>query len=270
MADDFEDGTWYVTDADTSGGKNNADNDGWGGTIFASTPANAVANQGFPNNTGYTATSGFRSGANWEGWHWFSPAEAQYNEIYHRFYTKFVDPYTFGHEKLVFYQTDETTVGQVCVLMTPFGSNDLDFTLIVPDIRAGQNQGNNIGLIVGHWYYIEVRVKLDTPKGNSTGIIQMWADDCGLDGLTDPGAGTLRTSHTGLNIRPSDAISLGVIWQENWSNASDMTAVGEVYNDQVIVSKSRIGPMGFDAGGGGALSDKPPSARRMIGLVPLR
>lgn len=252
MCDDFEDGNWYVTNADTSGGKSNLANAGWAGNIFAPTDAQGYGRCGSIGavGTNCSATSGNRSGSKAEAWHWFAPSAGDVNELYHRFYTQFRPGYNFGHEKLVFYQHDETTNGQVGILMTPFGSGTFDFQTQVPDdSRYGQNQGNNLTFIPGRWYYVEVRVKLDTPQGSGNGVIQVWADDCGTNGLGCTGSGTLRLSHSGRNIRPSSSLGLGVIWQENWSNSTTMTASGEVYNDQVVVSKSRIGPMRATAGG---------------------
>lgn len=247
MCDDFEDGSWYVTNADTSGGKTNLANDGWAGNVFAPTDSQGYGRCGSIGavGTNCTATSGNRSGSKAEGWHWFAPSADDVDELYHRFYTQFRPGYTFGHEKLAFYQYNETTTGQVGILMTPFGSGTFDFQTQLPDdSRYPQNQGNNLTFIPGRWYYVEVRVKLDAPKGSGNGVIQVWADDCGTNGLGCTGPGTLRLSYTGRNIRPSSSLGLGVIWQENWSNSSTMTASGEVYNDQVVVSKARIGPMG--------------------------
>lgn len=243
MCDDFEDGNWYVTNADTSGGKTNPVNDGWGGHIFAPDDAQGYGRCGSlgAGGTNCTATSGNRSGSLAEGFHWFAPSETIYDEIYHRWYIKFSPGYTFGHEKLVFYQDSDSSPTQVAVIMTPFGSQTFDYTVMLPDIRAGQNQGNNLNFTPGHWYYIEVHIRLDNPMGAGNGLIETWADDCGTNGQGCTGPGTKRQVYTG-NIRPSANKGIGVIWQENWSNSSTFTSVGEVYNDQVVVSKARIGP----------------------------
>jgi len=254
LCDDFEDGTWYVTDANTSGGRTNPINDGWAGHIYADDDnGNGHARCGSlgAGGTNCTATSGQRTGARYEAVHWFATAENQYNEIYHRFYTKFLPGYKFGHEKLVFYQADETTTGQVGILMTPFGSSTFDVQTQLPDdSRYRQNQGNDLSFTPGRWYYVEVRIKLDTPKGSGTGVIQVWADDCGTNGVGCTGPGTLRLSVTGRNIRPSNSNGLGTIWQENWgaNTGGNAVSAGEVYNDQVIVRTTRIGPMSVSGG----------------------
>jgi hypothetical protein len=248
MCDDFEaDGKWYV--AKGAGSRNVAGNDGWEGEFFAPLDPQGYGRCGSLGAVGTTctATTGQRTGARAEGMHWFGPAENRYDEIYHRFYTKFLPGYVFGHEKLVFYQHDESTNGQVGLLQTPFAQNTFDFATQPPDSkRYPQNQGNDLRFTPGKWYYIEVHIKLDAPKGSGTGIIQVWADDCGTSGLGCTGPGTLRLSYSGLNIRPSASLGLGVIWQENWGANANGTwvSVGEVYNDQVIVRKQRIGPMG--------------------------
>jgi hypothetical protein len=245
MCDDFEDGTWYVNNSG-QGGRKDPLNDGWDGEFFAPLDPQGYGRCGSLGavGTNCTSTSGFRSGARAEGIHFFAPNETRYNEIYHRFYTKFLPGYKFGMEKLVFYQHDENTDGQVGLLQTPFGNNYFSFFSMVANVYYDQNQGNLLRFTPGNWYYIEARVKLDTPKGSGTGVVQVWADDCGTSGLGCTGPGTLRLSYSGLNIRPSDSQGLGVIWQENWSPSSGMTASGEVYNDQVIVRTQRIGPMG--------------------------
>lgn len=257
MCDDFEDQSWYVTnELNGGGGKSNPINDGWLGHTFSPLDSNGYARCGSRGaaGTSCTATSGYRSGALGEGFHWFAPNETIYNEIYHRWYIKFSSGYQFGHEKLVFYQHNDSTPGQIATIMTPFGNNTFDYTVMRPDIRAGQNRGNNLTFTPGRWYYIEVHIRLDNPMGAGNGLIETWADDCGTDGRGCSGPGTLRQVYTG-NIRASSSLGLGVIWQENWSNSSSMTAVGEVHNDQVVVSRTRIGPM--QVGGGGDLTPPP-------------
>ena len=189
MCDDFERANWYTTDAD-HGGPGDPDNCGWSGDVFQTTPAVNVS--GGCCGTATTATSGDRSGAKWQGLHEFGPSANQYAEIYHRFYTHFSVGYTFGHEKLVFYQKwNADSTNQVCCFMTPFGSSQFDIQTQVPDDnRYAQNQGVNLSFTPGHWYYVEVHIKLDTPMGNSTGMLEVWADDVGTNGLGDPGAGT--------------------------------------------------------------------------------
>ena len=95
----------------------------------------------------------------------------------------------------------------------------------------------------GHWNYMEVHLKFN-PVGSPTGLVEIWADDCGVDGLGCTGPGTLRLTATGLNLRKSD-LKCCDIHQENWCPVSgNKPCSGEVYNDQVVVATRRIGPMG--------------------------
>lgn len=250
MCDDFEDGDWYQTnELNGGGGRFNPVNDGWLGHTFS--PLD-VTGQGYARcgslgvvGSHCTATHPTEGGSP-QGIHFFAPSENVYDEIYHRWYMKFSVGYQFSHEKLVFYQHSDSggPTEQVTVIMTPFGSNTFDVGVMVPDERASQNQGNDLSFTPGHWYYMEVHIRLDNPMGSGNGLIETWADDCGTDGKGCTGPGTLRLVYGG-NIRPSANKGLGVIWQENWSNPP---AIGEVYNDQVVVSRTRIGTMPVPGG----------------------
>jgi hypothetical protein len=247
LCDDFEDGKWYVTNADTSGGKNNPENDGWAGNIFASTPANAVCGSAGAAGTNCTATTGVRfNDAKYQAWHWFGPNENQYEEIYHRFYVKFSLGYDFGHEKLVAYHRDASINTQIGFLHSPWGHNKLSIFVNVSSLWLDQNQGNDLSWTPGHWYYVEVHWRLDTTQGAANGLVEVWADDCGANGLGCTGPGTLRLRHTGQNIRVANGLGFGTINQENWLPTSppSFTGGGEVHNDQVVVRTRRIGPMG--------------------------
>ena len=115
------------------------------------------------------------------------------------------------------YHHDTNIDGQVGFFHNPWGGNKFSFAWM--EGATGwfdQNQGNDLSWTIGNWHYIEVRIKLDTPKGNGTGIVQVWADNCGANGLGCTGPGTLRLSHTGVNIRRSNSLHLGVIHHEFW------------------------------------------------------
>jgi len=246
LCDDFEDGTWYATDAGTSSGKNNPVNDGWAGNIYASTPANAVCGSAGAVGTACTATTGFRlNNGKYQAWHWFGPNEDQYEEIYHRFYVKFLPGYDFGHEKMVAYHRDGNIGNQIGFIHSPWGDNKLS-VFVNEESWADQNQGNDLSWTIGNWYYVEIHWLLDTTKGANNGMVEVWADDVGPAGLGNPGAGTLRLRHTGLSIRRTNGVGIGIIHQENWlpSSPPSYTGGGEVYNDQVVVRTTRIGPMG--------------------------
>jgi hypothetical protein len=253
MCDDFEDGVWIQT----AEAPNNTANDGWWGNPGS---GNALSVSGGVAGTSLTATTGFHSGTQGakSGWHFFGPGTGdpfdgtKYDEIYHRFYLKFLGGYDFGHEKLMAYHHDTNIAGQVAFFHSPDGGQEFIMVGMERenngvDGRFPQNQGNTLSWVRDHWYYIEVRIKLDTPKGANNGVLQVWADDCGTSGLQCTGPGTLRLSYTGRNdLRRSNSMSLGTIHHEFWLPTSppEFVGSGTVHLDQVVVRTQRIGPMG--------------------------
>lgn len=254
LADDFDRTHWFDGAAED---EDDPDNFGW---INDAEHPTSVANvSGGFGGTLRTSTSGDRTNSSLNtAWHFFGnatwSAHGTYEEIFHRWYLKFLSGYDFGHEKLVAYHHDLDIDGQIGFSHSPYGETKFQFYCAEMDAWLDQNQGNNILWQTNHWYYVEVRIKLDTSVGASNGIVQAWINDCGTDGLTDPGAGTLRLSHTGLDLRRSNILKLGAIHQENWLPTSppEYTGGGEIYNDQMIVRTQRIGPMGAIEDGGGA------------------
>lgn len=251
MCDDYEDGDWWVTNADTGGGRDNVANDGWAGTIFATDPLGqngARCGNAGAVGTNCTATSGQRdssTGSNGlRGHHTLGPTTTTYyDEIYHREYFKVSAAYDFGHEKWTFYERSNSSI-QHGLTQTPFGNNYFDFAIQsgsdgtsgCVSKRCAQNQGVNITITPEHWYYMETHIKL------STGLVEFWQDDCGTSGLECTGSGTLRLRHTGIVF--SQAASLCCDFhQENWCPTSGSTCAGEVYRDQTVVATRRIGPM---------------------------
>jgi hypothetical protein len=240
MCDDFEDGNWFQTNENP----NDPANDGWW-SLPNTAPANAVS--GGAVGTSWTASTGHHGpGSNKAAWHLLGPANNSYNEIYHRFYVKFLSGYDFGHLKIMAYHHDTDIDGQVGFFHNPFGGNKFSMIMMEPDRWFDQNQGNDLSWTIGSWHYIEVRIRLDTPKGSGTGIVQVWADNCGANGLGCTGSGTLRLSYTGLNIRRSGSLHLGAIHHEFWlpDSPPEFTGGGTAHFDQVIVRTARIGPMG--------------------------
>src|SRR5438132_12922502 len=69
----------------------------------------------------------------------------------------------------------------------------------------------------GHWYYIELHVKLNTP-GVYDGVYDLWLDDCGTNGLGCTGSGTLRAHYTNVFYRADSSLTLGGFWFENFAN----------------------------------------------------
>ncbi len=263
MCDDYEDGSWFVTNAD-SGGRNDPQNDGWAGTIyfvdplglnFARCGAKGAAGTNCTSTTGYRNTKpALGSG---QGHHMLGPTTPTYpNEIYHREYIKFSPGYVFGHEKVTFYERSNSSV-QHGLTQTPFGSSEIDFATQsgsgCPGGRCKQNQGVNISFIPGNWYYMETHLVL----GNgSNGRVEIWIDDCGTNGLGCTGPGTLRLSHSNLSFTKWSQGCCDV-HQENWcpSDATPPNAgscAGEVHRDQTVFATRRIGPIAAGAPAGPA------------------
>ena len=253
MCDDFENGDWYTKDCDqargSAGGLGQTGVDGWCGNIYANpiTPAGAAICGGIGVvGTNCVATSGILPGPSIggrnEALHGFIN-DTSYDELYVRWYMKPSSNFAPGHEKMMFFQQNIDGGFQCCVLMFPFGSLEPDFqTQNATTARLGQNLGNALSVIPGHWYYFEVHIKLNT-AGGSDGVFDFWMNDCGTNGLGCTGAGTQRARWTNRNdLRDTNPASrIGAIWLENWSNPG---STGEEYYDQMVVSTTRIGPMG--------------------------
>jgi hypothetical protein len=164
------------------------------------------------------------------------------NEAYWRLYFQPQANYNGGHEKMFdFLGQGSGPILEVCY--NYFGSETIK---CIPFIHQPGWLGSNIStaptLVPGHWYFIEMHVKLNTP-GVSDGVFEMWMDDCGTNGLGCKGTPTLRMRYNNVLYRNNTTeanIQISGIWIENWANAP---TVGEMYYDQLIVSKT--GPIGF-------------------------
>ena len=249
FCDDFEDGTWYEKDCDQanfSGGL--LQTDGWCGSIYANpiTPAGAAVCGGLGVvGTNCSATSGYKNGsigARNAALHGFNN-DLNYDEVYLRWYQKPLAGFVPGHEKIMTFQQNIYGGFQCCMFMFPFGNLEPDLqTQNAATARLYQNLGNALSVIPGHWYYFEVHLKLNT-AGGSDGIFDFWMDDCGTNGLGCTGSGTQRARWTNRNdLRDTNPASrIGAIWLGNWANPG---STGEEYYDQMVVSTTRIGPMG--------------------------
>ena len=276
LADDFSnDGVWYATDSDHVGcpasggnvgsGELHGPNDGWKGTIFGfGCPANCIANafQGnkYAYSTGERDTVGSSVQQGYAAWHYFGPtfppsARTTYEEIYHRFYIKFLTGYDFGHEKIIAYHQDTSIDTQIGFFHSPDGGTKFKFNAVErgsgeqgPTSWLDQNQGNDLIWEVNKFYYIEVRIKLDTSFGARNGIVQVWGDDCGTDGLTDPGSGTLRLSYDDVPLRRSNDLALGIVYHEHWlpTDPEQHRGKGTCHVANVVVRTQRVGPLNFN------------------------
>ena len=179
------------------------------------------------------------------GKHQFAPDKDTYSDLYVRFYMKNVSGYKQGHQKLWTMETDGGS-GQVGVW---------NFSNVAPEVRLdlyapqspglfGANQTPNVSMTTGNWYYIEMRMSMNTWTGgvpDENGTIEMWMDDCGTTGLDCTGAGTLRFLYTKvISHIADDNEKFRTLWLENWGNPGSH---GEIVYDQFIARTIRIGPM---------------------------
>jgi hypothetical protein len=164
-------------------------------------------------------------------------------ELYARFYTKPKAGYSFGAEKVLTVNKPGMGGGiywgnlhfnQAAGAASPTGS--LSFQgQIGPTVYGNFALGN-----AGHWYFIELHLKLNSSPGASDGVIEMWVDDCGLDGTSCPATPTLRARVTNYRWAYQIGETIGELWWENWANPASS---GERLLDNIKVSRS--GPNGF-------------------------
>jgi hypothetical protein len=247
LTDDFEDGTWYSKNCDqanASGGLLQAD--GWCGTIYSAINPAGAAVPGGVRGTGYTATHGVSSGgAGGTNMADHTLAQAA-NEIYVRYYVRPSVGYQFGAEKFLTVNKDPAGVGGIYWgnLHINMGGNTSSTGQLFWQEPSGLDTSRNLGFTFtgnGHWYFIELHIKLSTTTTSRDGVLEVWADDVGADGFGGPATPTRRYSVSNYNFnRTSAGTLIQSLWFENWANPG---SIGEMYVDQIIVSKS--GPIGF-------------------------
>jgi hypothetical protein len=267
MCDDFEDGVWYGRDGDH---QTEAD-DGWFGTIYANpiTPANAIrCGAGVTPFGNCAASGGAHSGQGGRNMaqHRLKTSTCgtdgrQYcgvSEVYVRWYAKWDPGYQFGAEKHMNITNGDGDIAFVNVqLNCAAGSASAAATPYLqapyghvnePGNCGPQNQGSNITIQSGRWYFFELHV-----RAGSNGLVELWVNDCGAAGTSCGSAPTLRTRLTGNFPGNANGNQIQTIWLENWANPPS-SGTGPLW-DQLKVS--RVGPIGF-AGGGGQVADNVP------------
>jgi hypothetical protein len=166
-------------------------------------------------------------------------------EIYLRWYQRFSIGYLFGAEKV--FTINRNTGGgidwgDVHINMgagSASSTGQFQFQGTSPfgtTVNSGFNMSGN-----RHWYCLQLHLKLCTagsPTPGTDGIVALYADDCGLDGLSTP---TLRQQNTSATFnRTSASMRAGNVWKENWANpASDGSS------DIRYIYCSRVGPIPF-------------------------
>lgn len=250
LCDDFEDGVWYATNCDTSGGRDNAANDGWCGNIFSGIdPANAIqCSGGGVNGTDCAAHGGEHDGSS-GGVHM---AEHRFlngkeDELYIRWYYKAESGYLWGAEKNmnptdinggIFFANIQINCGAGSASST----GAIYFQLPYEDVCSYAG----ITLSSNKWYFFEMHIVLNTPETTADGVLQLWVDDCGTDGTSCTGSPTLRFNRSNVAFDREQALcssspcQLGMVWLENWANPG---STGIAYWDQIVVATD--GPIGF-------------------------
>jgi hypothetical protein len=273
LIDDQRRGNYYLVDADHTSWSTVAP--GYAGDIFTT---DAVTHRPFPNGavvnlaaisknpvfatSDFAETSGvIMSTVQNMASHNLSGADTGgYSEVYVRFYCRFVEAefygtnnppasFLFGASKWLDFNRygDDAGIWWAALGFNIASEASSTGTLGATsnhgtDTIYSQNQGNNISLAPGKWYFVEVRIKLNT-SGNSDGIYQLWVNDGGTTGDFTSQTPTLRASHTGLDFgygAGGGTTKIGNLWWENWSNAS---SVGETMRKNMRCDTS--GPIGF-------------------------
>lgn len=266
--DDFDDGQWAALDGDGyfQGERvyigdpfAHPDNDGWSLSIYV--PAEHQFGAAYGPNPAETmgsaygrcggagvgrsecaVTSTFNDGTTkMMGYHRF-PDDRCYDELYIRYYVKPLEGYVHGHEKSWVSIQDERRDGiWTGNFHHPFGSDELAWQPAGDvDVWRYQNMGEHTPLADGQWNFVEIHYRLNTP-GVADGVIEMWVDQCGADGMACAGAPSLKMRHEDVMMRRAgDEGLICSLWYENWSNEPSS---GEKYYDQLVVATE--GPIGF-------------------------
>jgi hypothetical protein len=258
-------GRWYAEDCDTANrnGGFASRTKGWCGTIYSNpiTPAGAEACGSAGVATSCSGHHGALtlsdSGGNMAD-HGF---KMQVDEVYVRYYQRWLTGYRFGAEKVL---TFNATPGSGGIkwgnlhLNCGTGSQSSTANLQWQPVGGGFTNCLSIASIApGNWYYIEVHAKLSTTASSGDGLLQVWVNDCGPAGTTCGTSPTLRLNQQNMSWdRKSSGELLGAVWFENWANPASS---GTSYIDQIVVS--RTGPVGFM--GVGAAKLPPPTNLRI-------
>jgi len=190
-------------------------------------------------------------------------ADAHFTELYIRWYNKWSSDYLWYtdsgcNEKELTINEGQRRVGGLwfmsCFVQSTGGSGAASaMQCLIPG--EDTNRSSNVDSTTtsqGTWYAYEVRIKLNSSIDTADGILQIWRDDCGADGLGCTGAQTLTMNHTDITYIDStfgpaqSGDEIGSVWFENWSNsASDAPPCGgtegEEWKDQIIISENPIG-----------------------------
>lgn len=232
LCDDFGDGEWYNKNCDqanASGGLGQSD--GWCGTIYGiKPPAKAVCGNAGPRGSNCAASHGAMSGGD-QGWMADHDLLRSVNDVYIRTYIKAQTGYRFGAEKVLTVNKRGGSGIWFGNLHFNCGAGSAGSTGRLQWQPTGSENGCRDLLTVsaGQWYYVEIHLNV------TAGLLEAWADACGVDGRSCPATPTKRFTYTGYKFQSGQP---GNIWLENWANpgSSGTRLVGNV-----VVDTKRIG-----------------------------
>lgn len=276
LTDDFRRGSWYLVDADQYDWRTTAP--GWAGTIFANpiTPSGAIRNlqsigkRPLFATSDYVGTSGVivNSARNMALHNLSGANNGGYEEVYFRCYVFFVpadyygagDPssdYRWGGQKTFSVNRWDDDGG---IWWAGFqynfgaGSDSPTGTLAANNphgtgVILAQNQGVNISMVPGKWYFIEWHIRLND-VGQTNGLFELWINDGGSNGNFSGQTPTLRAQHTDVDYGRGVPVGsggggdelIGNVWLENWSN-EQISSTGEQFWANIYAATS--GPIGF-------------------------
>ena len=258
-------GRWYAEDCDTANrnGGFASRTKGWCGTIYANpiTPLGAEICGAAGVTTNCAGNHGTLSGIGGRNMadHGFA---SQADEIFVRYYQKWLTGYKFGAEKVLTFNISPGSGGIKwgnLHINCGAGSAASSGYLAWQPVGGGFNRCLGITSInAGSWYYIEIHAKLSKTDTSGDGFLRVWVNDCGPTGTNCGGTPTLRLNQQNMSWnRKTSSELFGSLWFENWANPGSS---GTSYIDQIIVS--RTGPIGF-IGGAPAPTIPPPGNVRV-------
>jgi hypothetical protein len=254
-------GEWYAVDCDTArrdGGLGVASK-GWCGTIYSNpiTPAGAVlCGSGvtpFGNCAGNGGTHKGAGARNMALRHFKTATcgtdgsqRCGVSEVYVRWYAKWLPGYGFGGEKHMNVTNADGDIAFANVQLNCGAGGASSSATPSIQVLHGMNtcQRPNVSDITiqsGRWYFFEMHV-----KAGSSGLIELWINDCGTAGTSCGAAPILRTRLTGPLPGNSNGSQIETVWLENWANPASV-GTGPLW-DQLKVS--RVGPIGFSGSSG--------------------
>jgi hypothetical protein len=263
---------WVMDVYYPTGGQPNQNNPGKGypSTNPATGPNYALCGGQGVAGTNCAAKSGPRvlpSNSSMMGMHSLK-GRTNYNEVYLRWYVKPSSDFQWGHEKTFTFNPCCLQFGIILGDLYSLFGHGIPTFLVYTEGQKIRTQNMNTPLNAadavnmhadderggklsywwspGNWHAMQLHFKSDT--NGSNGVLEMWADNCGPNGLECTGVPTKRMSYTDVNWQGK---GLGTLWLENWSNP---LSHGDTSYDQF--KASTVGPIPFS----GVTNDKTPPA----------